>query len=73
MILEKAIRLFSYAIGFAIFGAFIFGAWLFFHGGISIFDFYFSWKILMIPVFYIVSLIIMEWIFKRLNIFFQAK
>jgi hypothetical protein len=35
--------------------------------------YYFSWRIIFLPIFYLISLVIMEFLYKKLNTWLQKK
>ena len=70
---EKNIRYFFYLIGAGIFLllAFIFAS--FFGNEQSVVDYYLSWRALLFLPFYIVSLVVMEFLYNKVNKLLQGR
>lgn len=70
---EKNIRYFFYLIGVGVFLllAFIFAN--FFGDGRPIVDYYLSWRALLFLPFYVVSLVVMEFLYNKVNKLLQGR
>lgn len=67
MNVDKIIRCFFYVVGVGVFLFLAFVCACFFGNGQSIVDYYLSWRAILFLPFYVVSLVVMEFLYNKLN------